>query len=92
MMKEILDLLQIHGPIGAVLIVLGIVGRKHMLKDSEEHKAMDVRLDLLEQDRVRQADLIRVHDRLNELTQQNSDNHAEVLGHLIALAGSQPKK
>lgn len=90
MIEAFLDALKIHGPIGAVLLVMGYVGKVHISRDREHQKLLDLRVAALEQDRVTKHDLERVFDRIEAVSDQVSENQRVLLSVLTRKDGQSP--
>lgn len=78
-MDTILKALEIHGPIGAVLLLFGIVGREHINRDEAARKALAEKVSALETDRVTKHDLERVFDRIESVSAQMQENQNTLL-------------
>lgn len=59
------------------------IGKRHMDKDAEVQKELFLRLHTLETERVKPDELVRVEDRLQEITDQIASNHSAVLSAII---------
>lgn len=79
MLDTILKALEIHGPIGAVLLLFGVVGREHIKRDEAARKSVTERLAALETDRVTKHDLERVFDRIESVSAQMQENQNTLL-------------
>lgn len=69
----------------AAAALVGWIAKRHISEDREGFKSLGARLSALEADRVVKADLQRVHDKLDAVSTQVGDNHAELMGHLLKL-------
>lgn len=88
LLDAVLEALKIHGPIGAVFLAIGIIGRERFKQDDQRHKENDHRLADLENDRVTTHDLERVFDRIEGVSQQLQQNQNAILN---ALAQHKPR-
>lgn len=69
------------------------IGKKHMDQDEKKHAEAQARLHILETERVKPDELVRVESQLGVLTQQMADNHSEILNTIINVSlGLNPLK
>lgn len=64
---------KVHGPLGAAVVAIIYWGRKHLISDRREFKAVDERFKVLEVDRVKRADLERLDGKLDRIAAQNTE-------------------
>jgi len=80
MWDAMLEALKIHGPIGAVFLAIGYVGREHLKRDDKVRRALSQRLDAVEA--AHKHDLERVFDRIEEVSSQIQTNQNVLLSAL----------
>jgi hypothetical protein len=68
-MDAFLAMLELHGPIGAVLLAFVYIGRQHFRSDDERHRAGQKRLAHIESEQKK--DLQQVYRKIDETSRQN---------------------
>jgi hypothetical protein len=76
----ILEALKIHGPIGAVFLAVGFIGREHFRVDRQRNRQLLNRIESVEA--AQKHDLERVFDRIEEVSSQIQTNQNVLLSAL----------
>lgn len=80
-MDKMLELIGVHGPIAGCFLAVGMALGLHIKKDERRHEAMSAKLS----GAASRDDIVRIHDRIDSLAQQQTEQHRELVGHLLRL-------
>lgn len=70
MFDAIIEVLKIHGPIGAVFLAVGYIGREHIKRDHRRFSEIE---------KAHKHDLERVFDRIERVADQMQENQNVLL-------------